>query len=306
MRFLLGLFTICFSALVSAASINNIVVFGDSLSDNGNLYEYMQHHVPESPPYYEGRFSDGPIWVELLAESIFPKNTKAHLLDYAFGGAGISEDEEDEVLLTLKKEIDSFLLSHKNKADPANLYIVWIGANNYLALPDNPEESLTIVNNGLVRSLERLARAGARNVLVVNLPDLGKTPAAIEFDAREGLSYLSKQHNARLLESIKTLETNFPRVKWIHYDVGTKLDEILNEPASYGFNNTSETCYNALMDKNNKPSVLRMVAAVNGNQRVDNCDGYLFFDLVHPTTVAHKIIADKARTLLELKGIRLH
>lgn len=306
MRFLFGLFAICVSALVSAGSINKIVVFGDSLSDNGNLYEYMQHQIPESPPYYEGRFSDGPIWVERLAESVFPKNPKAHLLDYAFGGAGISEDDEDDVLLTLKKEIDGFLLSHKNKADPASLYIVWIGANNYLALPDNYEESLDIVNRGLVHSLERLAKAGARKILVVNLPDLGKTPAAAGFDARENLTYLSKEHNSRLLESIKSLQVNYPHVKWVHYDVGTKLDEILNEPASYGFNNTTETCYDALVDKNQKPSILSMVASVSANTRVDNCEGYLFFDPVHPSSAAHKIIADKARTLLEFEGIRLN
>lgn len=305
MRFLFGLFAICLSALVSAASINKIVVFGDSLSDNGNLYEYMQHQIPESPPYYEGRFSDGPIWVERLAESVFPKNPKDHLLDYAFGGAGISEDDEDDVLLTLKKEINGYLVSHQNKADPASLYIVWIGANNYLALPENSEEALTIVNQGLVHSLERLANAGARQVLVVNLPDLGKTPAAAGFDARDALSYLSKEHNRRLFESIKTLEVNYPHVKWIHYDVGTKLDEILNEPESYGFNNITETCYDALMDKSQKPSLLQMVASVNASQRVDNCEGYLFFDPVHPTSVAHKIIADKARTLLETEGVHL-
>ncbi|HDV5785644.1 TPA: hypothetical protein RJD83_002616 [Legionella pneumophila] len=44
--------------------MKNIVVFGDGLSDNGNLYAYTNHRRPASPAYYNGRFSNGPVWVE--------------------------------------------------------------------------------------------------------------------------------------------------------------------------------------------------------------------------------------------------
>ena len=90
------------SSIVFANPLKNIVIFGDSLSDNGNLYAYMKHQLPVSPPYYNGRFTNGPVWVERLASSYF-SGDQSHLLDYAYGGAGVSNDpEDDEVLFTLK------------------------------------------------------------------------------------------------------------------------------------------------------------------------------------------------------------
>lgn len=96
MKLLASLCAFLLSGVVSATPLNNIVVFGDSLSDNGNLYEYMKHQLPQSPPYFEGRFSNGPVWIERLAASYFPNDPNSHLLDYAFGGAGVSVDEEDD------------------------------------------------------------------------------------------------------------------------------------------------------------------------------------------------------------------
>ena len=83
-----------FSMMASATPLNKIVVFGDSLSDNGNLYEYLKHQLPLSPPYFEGRFTNGPVWIEDLIESYYPTNSNDHLLDYAYGGAGVLEEED--------------------------------------------------------------------------------------------------------------------------------------------------------------------------------------------------------------------
>ncbi len=58
MKLLATLGAFVFSGIVADAPLHNIVVFGDSLSDNGNLYEIMKHQLPQSPPYFEGRFSN--------------------------------------------------------------------------------------------------------------------------------------------------------------------------------------------------------------------------------------------------------
>ena len=71
MKLLATLSAFLFSGIVAATPLQNIVVFGDSLSDNGNLYEIMKHQLPQSPPYYKGRFSNGPVWVEHLILHIF-------------------------------------------------------------------------------------------------------------------------------------------------------------------------------------------------------------------------------------------
>ena len=74
--------------------VEELIVFGDSLSDNGNLYAAAG--VP-GPPYFEGRFSNGPTWVEVLAERLDP-----HLVavdpagDLAVGEHDAPDEEEGE------------------------------------------------------------------------------------------------------------------------------------------------------------------------------------------------------------------
>ena len=46
-----------------------------------------------------------------------------------------------------------------------------------------------------------------------------------------------------------------------------------------------------------------MVARVTPKDNNDACDGYLFFDLVHPTAYAHQLIAEKVRQMLDVSGI---
>ncbi len=47
---------------------SRIVMFGDSLSDTGKMYGKMRGYLPSSPPYYQGRFSNGPVWLERLTQ----------------------------------------------------------------------------------------------------------------------------------------------------------------------------------------------------------------------------------------------
>ena len=180
MKIILTICAFFFSALTSAAMpLNKMVVFGDSLSDNGNLYEYMKHQLPVSPPYFQGRFSNGPVWVELVMQSYYPVNSQDHLLDYAFGGAGVKEDDDsDDGLFTLRREIDSYFLAHQDRADEQSMFVVWIGANNYLGVPDDAEKSLSDVSLGIQHGLQRLVDKGAKYITVVDVPNLGSTPAA--------------------------------------------------------------------------------------------------------------------------------
>ena len=68
------------TTIASAGVFTAVISYGDSLSDNGNLYALTGQ--PPSPPYYMGRFSNGPVTVEQLAGSL-----GSPLLDFAYGGA---------------------------------------------------------------------------------------------------------------------------------------------------------------------------------------------------------------------------
>lgn len=308
---ILFLFLFLFSHIVSAISLENIVVFGDSLSDNGNLYEYMHRQLPASPPYYKGRFSNGPIWVEKLAHSYFPDATRDHLLDYAFGGAGISENpDDDDVLFTLKREVQTYLLAHQDKANPNSLFIVWIGANNYLAIPalDNIEAITAEVNEGIQHGLERLVQAGAKHILILNLPDLGKAPVARLFSAETLLTEYTQKHNTKLLALFDDLRQRYPSIQWLYYDTNNALNKILENPVQYGFTNIRDTCYEVGADifKNkNQHAILDMASRVMNHSSQKKCDGYVFFDPVHPTSKVHQLVAMNIRELLDQEDLNL-
>ena len=294
--------TLLFSIAAHAVPLNKIVVFGDSLSDTGNLYAYMKHQLPLSPPYSEGRFTNGPIWVERLIQHYYPNDNKQHLLDYAFGGAGVMEDEDEDGFFTLKKEMNSYFVSHQDKADADSLYVVWIGANNYLAVPSDADASVNDVMQGVQHGLQRLAEKGAKHVLVISLPDLGRTPAAREFDEVDILSYFSKRHNDALEKNMGVLQKHYPDTQWVYFDINHMLNEVMDSPEQFGFNNITDTCYEDAMAKANPKSLLKMVATFQRG-RANACDGHLFFDPVHPSAPAHQIMADRLIALFEEKGI---
>lgn len=304
MKLISTLSAFLFSGIVAATPLHNVVIFGDSLSDNGNLYAFMKHQLPQSPPYFEGRFSNGPVWIEHLIASYFPKDPSAHLLDYAFGGAGVLEEEGDDVIFTLRREVTTYLTAHNDKANPDSLYIVWIGANNYLGMPTEVEQTLIDVNTGIARSLERLVEKGAKHILVLNLPDLGKTPAGIEFGSAETLSYFTNQHNKIIEKTITNFKQKYPNVNWLFFDLYKAFDDVLEHSEEYGFNNTTGTCVETIVDELTAKSVLKMVASVKPKLTNDLCNGYLFFDLVHPSELAHKILSEKARKMLDESGVQ--
>jgi phospholipase/lecithinase/hemolysin len=293
------------SVLASAATLNKIVVFGDSLSDNGNLYEYMKHQFPSSPPYFQGRMSNGPVWAELLAASYFPNDPQAHFFDYAYGGASVEDVHDEEPMFTLRSEIDSYFLANDNVADDRALYMLWVGANNYLALPDDMEQSVQIVTDGIERSLQRLAEKGAQHILVLNMPDLGRIPLAREFDAVSQMTQLSKMHNKQLLKTLDSLKARYPSVQWLHFDVEGSLNEMLDYPAKSGFSNVNDSCLDSTQPDPSLKSALQIAATVESNASEARCDGYLFFDLVHPSGFAHQVLANRTRLLLDEAGIEL-
>lgn len=305
MKALLTLVFLFFSGFITATSLKNIVVFGDSLSDNGNLYKYTDRQLPPSPPYYDGRFTNGTVWVERLAASYFPRKKNSHyLLNYAFAGAGILDKADNDSIFTLEREIDSYLIANKNQAAAHSLFIVWIGANNYLSIPENPEVSLQEVTTGITHALERLAKAKAKHVLVVNLPDLGTIPAAQQINAETFLSTLSNRHNEILASKVNELRQHYPDVQWIYFDVNRLLNEVMTNPQQYGLDNVKDSCYEAqAATTSSHQAILKMASSIQVKSKKDPCDGYLFFDLVHPTSPAHQLMANKARQVLNLAGI---
>ena len=73
-NFVRGLNVLIVAFFISSAShasgVSHLVVFGDSLSDNGNLLAQTGGLFPTNPTYWQGRQTNGMVWAETLAMDI--------------------------------------------------------------------------------------------------------------------------------------------------------------------------------------------------------------------------------------------
>lgn len=271
-RFILICIVWCGAITVWAQPVAEWVIFGDSLSDNGNSYEYSHHQKPPKAMYYRGRYSNGPIWVDYVHDHFAHQKVQPLFLNYAFGGAGVLHSQGQA--FTLSQEIDSYLLSHKTSPKSDTRFVVWIGANDYLLHPDAAPSTTNKIIMAIQNNILRLVRHGAQHIIIIGLPDLGYSPFAQDLELQQPLSALSQRHNVLLQQRVKQLQDRFPKIDWQYVDANHIFAHLRSQPKQYGLTYPLERC----MDPS-KPI------------RRHSCLQYVFFDQFHPTTRIHKIFA---------------
>lgn len=258
------------NAAPSPNSIAGMVVFGDSLSDTGNFYALTG--LPPAP-YYEGRFSSGPIWTDYLASQL--AIDPHHIANYAIAGATTGRDNENDVpgvveFPGLQDQLDAFEADlGGRKTHPRTLHIVWAGANDWFISTD-PQQTIADGVANTVIAVQRLRAVGARHILVVGLPDLGVTPFAISSGMGPTLSFLGTVYNQQLNAALDQLAAN--GIPTARLDSATVLQTMSANPDTFGLTNVTDP-----------------YLAVGG----DPTD-FLFWDSVHPTTLAHTVLAEEA------------
>jgi outer membrane lipase/esterase len=234
-----------------------LVVFGDSLSDSGNA----------------GRFADGPVWVEHLARRIGVALLPSRLggTNHAIGGARAQGGPND-----LRAQADALLAARHGGFDPQALYVVYGGGNDLLAAGHAPDQDDTLVRatataiGGIVADL---GAAGASDILVPNLPDIGLTPAlrAAGPAAQAAARALTRAYNAALEAELARVAAGHRSMHVHRLDVFALAERVVADPAAAGFRDIRQPCLGAL-----------------------SCEGMLFWDDVHPTTLAHARLAAAA------------
>lgn len=322
---------------------DTMVILGDSLSDNGNLYNFSWHTLPVSPPYYFGHFSNGTLWAEQLYSSLFPTDYVEGFQNYAVGGAGAVLSYKQHLPYTLVMELDNYLYWHTYGKKDTTLYTIWIGGNNYLNGPINIEIITDSVVNAIANTVERLIKVGGNKFLIPNLPDLARTPFSKEYGSQVLLNELVRRHNTKLAAKIEELKFKYPDTTFVYFDIYTFFNDALEHANEYGFSNIQEPCYlggyigwlTKPDDKqlqsyvaqlnphltsinweliNNDPqlkeavttSYLYRLLPEKNKENSLSCDDYVFWDRIHPTTRAHTIIAEKARQLLDEAGLQAY
>ncbi len=251
------------------APIQGLYVFGDSLSDTGTVFRATNGLYPPNPPYFQGRYSNGRVWVEYLSDELAVKQVN----NFACGGATTTSDRAS-LVPGLLAQVQSFTQTHP-QVNTNGLYVLWAGANDYLQGMSNVA---TPVEN-IRRAIADLSSRGAQRILVANLPDLGQLPATRNSANSAQLSSLTQQHNQSLRRSLKVLSQQSPDLKIATLDANTLYREAISDPKKFGFTQVTSGC-------------------LLGSRPCGHPDQFLFWDDIHPTTKAHRILADGARTAL--------
>ena len=240
---------------------DRLVVFGDSLSDMGN----------------GGRFSNGPVWVEQIAEALGAelRESKSGGHNFSVGGAQIEVGPQ-----SLRAQVNQYL--GQTLPDGTVLHVVWGGANDIFAALWQPDDlsQLNAAAVSLKGILSDLVDAGSCHVLLANVPDVGMTPEI----RRQGAKVMvqARQLTQHFNDAIDDLLADFA---WssgdslYRLDVAAMAERARKDPGSFGFTNITSPC----------PEAAR-------------CAEYLFWDDIHPTTVAHARLAEAAIQLVGGRG----
>jgi phospholipase/lecithinase/hemolysin len=275
---------------------STIYAFGDSLSDAGNDYILSLHVLPTPFIYDNGRFSNGNTWVQDLSKelglgALKPSLSGGH--DFAYGGAETGQETLHSVVpIDLPSQLAQFLLDDPHPQANA-LYTISIGANDVIdaigAYAHNPSGALTDITQAVSNEAQfvgGLAADGAKNFLLLNVPDLGKTPEE-KNDASVATS-LSALFNTDLTAALQSL-TLQDHLSISVVDTFALIDNAVAHPSQYGLTNVTTPVWTG-----NYENPLSGTLNAHGAGQ----DKYLFFDHLHPTETGHEAVASAAMAAL--------
>ncbi len=247
-----------------AGPFGGVVVFGDSLSDNGNLLLVEGQPKPDPELYYQGRLSNGPVWVEYLTD---PQHLDTVLHDRALGGA----KSDGLIPPGLIEQVTAFIALDGPPLSANTLFVIWIGGNDFL----NGDGDFKATVDNIEDAMQRLVDAGAVHLLLMNLPDLGAIPDTLGTPEAPAASAFTENVNADIARLLDGFSTQEPHVNFYEFDVAAQFAAIRDDPAAYGLVNVNEPSPNFAIP--------------------DNFDGagHAFWDEIHPTTQVHALIADR-------------
>jgi thermolabile hemolysin len=285
-------------SVVSAAyggPYSKLYVFGDSLSDIGNISSATFGSDP-GQYYWNNRFSNGPVWVEDLDTGLglppLVRSTLSGGTDFAYGGAQTSGTGglDGIFIKDVDEQINQLLPKSTTKIDSNALYVMFAGANDLI----NGQTNVNIPVNNLSQDLTRLAAAGAKNFLVANLPPLGYTPrfngSLTTFNT---YNTLTTQFNTALDVMLGNLQAGNAALTIHRLDVESLFSQAIANPAAFGLTNVSNSA---------APGLEPGDSSYNTSQIVPNPDQYLFWDDLHPTQTVHAELAQFALEQLMLPG----
>jgi uncharacterized protein (TIGR03437 family) len=280
-------------SLFAQIPFTQFVVFGDSLSDNGNFYigtSLLGAPQPGPPLYATGEYTDGinsvpstsgplGLWIEQLATKMnlpvpqpFAKGGTNYAVASALTGINPSFSPTTPSVPYLTDQLNLFLAA--NRTPPATtLYAFWGGGNDLLGGVDPATAVANVRGN-----IETLATAGARYFFWANQPPVGEVPERINTSNRSSLDAASVAYNNAWTSAIAQLRIAHPGITIVAFDVYSVFVAITQNPSMYGLTNVT--------------SPAQGLTGVNPNT-------YLFWDTLHPTTAVNADVANGAYSAIQ-------
>ena len=295
-----------------------VVVFGASLSDPGNLQRWLRA-MPRKP-YWNGRFSNGPIWTDYLS-----RYTPLAITNLAYGGSKTSVDinhrqwflprmgiwlQNKWITGNVKELVGGYLARYvwTKKGIAETVFVLSGGANNYLHRVNvlrsqkqqlSKAQRQVFFRKEIVDSVQRdtqdtldviaqLQEAGAKKIVVTTLPDLSKTPYAREYGLQHALRLLSISHNELLKRALKerkkkqrsSLSSSETPSHLVLQNITAIFAQIQAEPHHFGLRNTLEPCHQGYYGLYQGTTCSK-----------ETQDTFLWFDFLHPTSRVHCLLA---------------
>ena len=291
--------------LVSAARAGDFsaeYVFGDSLSDNGNLAELLNFEGQFSgnfpnPPSFHDSFTNGPVAVAGLAQnlglSLTPSLWVTGFKDPAglFGGvsfmpgtnyavAGALSATPSPVSINLLSQVGAYSVYASGHADPNALYVVMIGGNDVrdAALDRTGVGAVTAGVDAELAAISTLSGEDAKHFLVVNVPNVGIIPEFAQDHptlAASATAY-SQLYNSELANGLASLDPTLGAGSTLQaFDLYDFNANILANAASDGFTDTTDRCYTGT------PFTATTSSACGPD--AENIGGFVYWDDIHPT-----------------------
>jgi phospholipase/lecithinase/hemolysin len=274
------------------APYSAMYAFGDSLTDTGNVSLATLGMVPASP-YADRSFSNGPVWAQDLAQSLGLPALKPSLAggtDFAYGGAETGQTPVHTLNATdLTSQYSQFLTQVPNPQAGA-LYTVWSGSNDVLDIAndssltaDQQQADVGAAVQNEMSVINGLVSHGAQNLLVLNVPDIGKTPyeTARGPTVAASATSLASLYNSDLAAALQPLEAS-GALKVDLVDTFTALNQVRADPGAFGFTNVTDPVWTGNLTDSNSGTLRATGAAQNQ---------FLYFDSLHPTAAAHAQLA---------------
>jgi phospholipase/lecithinase/hemolysin len=197
---------------------------------------------------------------------------------YAVGGATTGDVNSNDGLAGreypgLQDQIAAFLSEHSEGADPEALYTLWAGANDFFVAIETGMSPAVLISNGVAntaQALQALFAAGARHIVVPNIPDLGITPFGRGSGMDSAITQLATAYNRTLSAALDALAE--AGIHTIRVDAFATLQAMVYSPHRFGFTNVTQP-----------------LIATQGDPA-----GFVFWDPVHPTTRGHEVLEDEA------------